>query len=99
MEILYKPDNMYRTIYEPSGHVSLSAAAYAPIHAYEVFVGRQPIYTQQLDVFAYELLFRSGEMQHAGVTDGNQATAHVLVNTFSNLVSTRSSVPNAPLSI
>jgi c-di-GMP-related signal transduction protein len=53
--------------------------------AYEVFVGRQPIYTQQLDVFAYELLFRSGEMQHAGVTDGNQATAHVLVNTFLEL--------------
>jgi EAL and modified HD-GYP domain-containing signal transduction protein len=52
---------------------------------YEVFVGRQPIYTQQLDVFAYELLFRSGEMQHAGVTDGNQATAHVLVNTFLEL--------------
>jgi c-di-GMP phosphodiesterase len=52
---------------------------------YEVFVGRQPIYTQQLDVFAYELLFRSGEVQHAGVTDGNQATAHVLVNTFLEL--------------
>ena len=52
---------------------------------YEVFVGRQPIYTQQLEVFAYELLFRSGELQHAGVTDGNQATAHVLVNTFLEL--------------
>jgi len=52
---------------------------------YEVFVGRQPIYTPQLDVFAYELLFRSGEVQHAGVTDGNQATAHVLVNTFLEL--------------
>jgi EAL and modified HD-GYP domain-containing signal transduction protein len=52
---------------------------------YEVFVGRQPIYTQQMDVFAYELLFRSGEVQHAGVTDGNQATAHVLVNTFLEL--------------
>ena len=52
---------------------------------YEIFVGRQPIYTQQLDVFAYELLFRSGEMQHADVTDGNQATAHVLVNTFLEL--------------
>jgi len=52
---------------------------------YEVFVGRQPIYTQQLDVFAYELLFRTGDLQHAGVTDGNQATAHVLVNTFLEL--------------
>jgi len=38
-----------------------------------------------LEVFAYELLFRSGELQHAGVTDGNQATAHVLVNTFLEL--------------
>ena len=61
----------------------------APQHTlspiYEVFVGRQPIYTQQLDVFAYELLFRRGEMQHAEVTDGNQATAHVLVNTFLEL--------------
>jgi c-di-GMP phosphodiesterase len=53
--------------------------------AYEVFIGRQPIYTQELDVFAYELLFRSGEMQYASVTDGNQATAHVLVNTFLEL--------------
>ena len=52
---------------------------------YEVFVGRQPIYTRQLDVFAYELLFRRGEMPHAGVTDGNQATAQVLVNTFLEL--------------
>jgi c-di-GMP phosphodiesterase len=52
---------------------------------YEVFVGRQPIYTQQLDVFAYELRFRRGEMPHAGVTDGNQATAQVLVNTFLEL--------------
>jgi EAL and modified HD-GYP domain-containing signal transduction protein len=52
---------------------------------YEVFIGRQPIYTRQLDVFAYELLFRSGEMQHAHVTNGNQATAHVLVNTFLEL--------------
>jgi EAL and modified HD-GYP domain-containing signal transduction protein len=52
---------------------------------YDIFVGRQPIYTQQLDVFAYELLFRSGETQHADVTDGNQATARVLVNTFLEL--------------
>lgn len=48
----------------------------------EVFVGRQPIYTRQLDVFAYELLFRSGEVQQASFMDGNQATAHVLVTTF-----------------
>lgn len=52
---------------------------------YDVFVGRQPIYTREMDVFAYELLFRSGEAQHAHVTDGNQATAQVLVNTFLEL--------------
>jgi EAL and modified HD-GYP domain-containing signal transduction protein len=52
---------------------------------YEIFVGRQPIYTQQLAVFAYELLFRSGETQYADVIDGNQATARVLVNTFLEL--------------
>ena len=38
---------------------------------YEIFVGRQPIYTQQLDVFAYELLFRSGELQ-PGDADAGQ---------------------------
>ncbi len=66
---------------------------------YEIFVGRQPIYTQQLDVFAYELLFRSGELQHAGVTDGNQATAQVLVNTFLELgLETLVGSPAPPLS-
>jgi EAL and modified HD-GYP domain-containing signal transduction protein len=48
----------------------------------DVFVGRQPIYNRQMDVFGYELLFRSGDVQHACFADGNQATAQVLVNTF-----------------
>jgi c-di-GMP-related signal transduction protein len=48
----------------------------------DVFVGRQPIYNQQMDVFGYELLFRSGDVQYASFSDGNQATAQVLVNTF-----------------
>lgn len=48
----------------------------------EVFVGRQPIYTRQLDVFAYELLFRSGEGEEASVMDGDQATSQVILNTF-----------------
>ena len=49
---------------------------------HDVFVGRQPIYTRQLDVFAYELLFRSGEVQQASFVDGTRATATVLVNAF-----------------
>jgi EAL and modified HD-GYP domain-containing signal transduction protein len=56
-----------------------------PPSTYDVFVGRQPIYTPQLDVFAYELLSRSGDVQHACITDGNQATACLLVNTFLEL--------------
>jgi EAL and modified HD-GYP domain-containing signal transduction protein len=46
----------------------------------EVFVGRQPIFTADLDVYGYELLFRS----HDGgpIEDFEHATAQVLVNTF-----------------
>ena len=38
----------------------------APRTMREVFVGRQPIYDRQLDVVAYELLFRSSEENQAG---------------------------------
>ena len=48
----------------------------------QVFVGRQPIFDANLNLFAYELLFRQGNHQQAGVIDGDQATAQVLVNTF-----------------
>jgi EAL and modified HD-GYP domain-containing signal transduction protein len=51
----------------------------------DVFVGRQPIYDRQRDVYAYELLFRSGESNHARVTDGDQATSQVILNTFMEL--------------
>ncbi|MEO5573477.1 MAG: HDOD domain-containing protein [Gammaproteobacteria bacterium] len=48
----------------------------------DVFVGRQPIYNRQLEVFAYELLFRSGVNNHAIFDDGDQATSQVILNTF-----------------
>ncbi|GIX48625.1 MAG: histidine kinase [Candidatus Tectimicrobiota bacterium] len=48
----------------------------------DVFVGRQPIYDRQLDVFAYELLFRSGEANQARFVDGDLATSQVILNTF-----------------
>jgi EAL and modified HD-GYP domain-containing signal transduction protein len=47
-----------------------------------VFVGRQPIYNRELEVVAYELLFRSGESNQAGCVDGDQATSQVIHNTF-----------------
>jgi EAL and modified HD-GYP domain-containing signal transduction protein len=48
----------------------------------DIFVGRQPIYNRELEVVAYELLFRSGEQETAVFSDHEQATAEVLANTF-----------------
>lgn len=48
----------------------------------DIFLGRQPIYDRQLQVFAYELLFRSGDENQAGVLNGDQATSQVILNTF-----------------
>ncbi len=48
----------------------------------EVFVGRQPIYNRRLDVVAYELLFRSGEVNRADITDGDRATSQVVHDAF-----------------
>ena len=45
-------------------------------------VGRQPIYRQGLEVFAYELLQRSSNLNEAAFTNGDQATAQVLLNAF-----------------
>lgn len=52
----------------------------------DVFVARQPIYDRDLNVFAYELLFRSGDgHEAAAVRNGQAATATVVVNTFANM--------------
>ncbi len=48
----------------------------------DVFVGRQPIFTADKNVFAYELLFRSGEKNAFSDYDGDMATSQVLANTF-----------------
>ena len=50
-----------------------------------VFVGRQPIFDRQRDVFGYELLYRDGQVNMAQVVDGDEATARVMVNTFLEL--------------
>jgi c-di-GMP-related signal transduction protein len=50
-----------------------------------VFLGRQPILDRQQQLFAYELLFRSGGEKNANCAnfvDGNQATATVISNAF-----------------
>ena len=51
----------------------------------DVFLGRQPILDRKQQLFAYELLFRSGSAEHgnyASFLDGNQATAIVVTNAF-----------------
>ena len=48
----------------------------------EVFVGRQPIYTRQLEVMGYELLFRCDEVNRADITDGERATSQVIHDAF-----------------
>lgn len=49
----------------------------------EIFIGRQPIFDKNLDVYAYELLFRQGGGSlSAEVIDGDSATSQVLMNCF-----------------
>lgn len=48
----------------------------------DIFIGRQPIFDRDLQVYAYELLFRSGTENRAGEFDGDQATSQVIVNAF-----------------
>lgn len=49
-----------------------------------VFVGRQPIFDKKLNVFAYELLFRSAEARNdsTAMIDGDTATTQTIINTF-----------------
>ena len=48
----------------------------------DVFVGRQPIYGRDLELFAYELLYRGGDVDFADFSEGDRATSQVLLNTF-----------------
>jgi len=52
----------------------------------DIFVARQPIYDRELSVFAYDLLFSSGEADAANTEiDSEAATSTVIVNTFANM--------------
>jgi EAL and modified HD-GYP domain-containing signal transduction protein len=48
-------------------------------------LARQPIYDANLDVHAYELLFRSADQAAAVISDGNAASSTVLLNAFTSL--------------
>ena len=49
------------------------------------FLGRQPILDRSGALFAYELLFRSGEQNVAQVSSDDEATAHVVARTIGGL--------------
>jgi c-di-GMP-related signal transduction protein len=54
----------------------------------QLFLGRQPILDREQQLFAYELLFRSGDSNignHAAVHDPVQATSTVVANAFTEL--------------
>ena len=51
----------------------------------EIFVARQPIFDRQQDTCGYELLFRSGLANYFTHTDGDYASAKVVVNSFMEL--------------
>lgn len=51
----------------------------------DVFLGRQTIFTREVGVYAYELLFRSGRANVAGFTDGERATSEVILSAFTDI--------------
>ncbi|WP_245750987.1 EAL and HDOD domain-containing protein [Desulfomicrobium apsheronum] len=48
----------------------------------KIFVARQPIFTAEMKIWGYELLFRHGDTQSAVFTDGDQATTQVIADGF-----------------
>src|SRR4051794_37447881 len=52
----------------------------------DVFVARQPIFDPRLEVAGYELLFRgSNAIDHALISDHDEATSTVVINAFTEL--------------
>jgi len=51
----------------------------------QIFLARQPIVDRKESLFAFELLFRSGNTAAAGVLNDTHATAQVMVNAFGEM--------------
>jgi EAL and modified HD-GYP domain-containing signal transduction protein len=50
-----------------------------------VLVSRQPIYREDMAELGYELLFRNSDKDQASFSDGDEATAEVIINTFMDI--------------
>ena len=86
-----KPDIYFRSQYPLpvvlpcTGHsIRHENAVEALANSTSTIVGRHPIFTPDMDVFGYELLFRNAD-HTARFTCGEQATARVLVSTLLDL--------------
>src|SRR5260370_24373233 len=53
-----------------------------PPFAAEAFVGRQPIYDRDLNLFGHELLFRSGWTNSVVFESGSEATSQLVLDAF-----------------
>ena len=52
----------------------------------DVFVGRQPIFKKDMELYAYELLFRSNQKDNKAVIfGGDSASAHVMLSAFGDI--------------
>lgn len=52
----------------------------------DVYVGRQPVFNEKLELFAYELLFRTNnEDNHAVIVGGDSASAQVVLHAFGDI--------------
>lgn len=56
-----------------------------PIAATDIFLARQPILDRKQNIVAYELLFRSGQANHATILDDLSATAHVVTSVLGEM--------------
>lgn len=56
-----------------------------PRHTEEIFIGRQPILDRHQQLFAYELLFRSGRKNQADIQSDMAASASVISHAFGDL--------------
>lgn len=54
-------------------------------HSRPIFIARQPIYDRRLEVMGYELLFRASDVARAEITNGQEASAHVILHGFINI--------------
>ena len=54
-------------------------------HMQQTYIGSQPIYKNDLSIFAYQLLFRGNGDNTASFTDGDKATSDVILNSLTDI--------------